>query len=570
VRLAQRLLLGSLALLLTFILVIVTVSGGRLRSQLEREAIERLTRSARLAASEWSESQDADATADTLGALLGLRVTLIAPNGRVVGDSDVPPSELSAIESHANRPEILAALDTGAGWARRASVSVGHEQLYVATRAPRGVARVSLDAAEIDGVARQAQWSVLMAGAIALLGAAVLAVLFARGIARPVAQLRDVAQALAAGDRSRRPALAAPGEVGDLAIAIHRMAEQIDNRLGALETEEVLLDATLESLSEGVIVVDRARRVVRANASARRLLAIDDPLPFTTDRLPRDRPVRDALAEALDGGEIDEMELTLGGRTLLVRASSLGVAGAVLTLRDVTAGRRLEATRRDFVANVSHELKTPLTVIGGFAETLHDDDIEPAQRRRFADAIQTSAQRMQRLVDDLLDLSRIESGGWKPSPAALDLPAIIGDALLPCRPAAERKGIALEAAIPPGLTTIYADATAVRQILGNLVDNAIRYTAEGRITVFAEAAPGGVWLGVRDTGVGIAPEHLSRIFERFYRVDAARSREAGGTGLGLAIVKHLTEAHGGQVRAESTPGRGTTIAAFLPMAVPVA
>jgi signal transduction histidine kinase len=173
-------------------------------------------------------------------------------------------------------------------------------------------------------------------------------------------------------------------------------------------------------------------------------------------------------------------------------------------------------------------------------------------------------------VDDLLDLSRIESGGWKPSPARLDLAAVIGDALLPCQPSAERKGVVLDVELPPHLTTIHADPTALRQILGNLVDNAIRYTTDGRITAFAEPAPGGVWIGVRDTGIGIASEHLPRIFERFYRVDAARSREAGGTGLGLAIVKHLTEAHGGRVRAESTPGRGTTITAFFPSAVTAA
>jgi signal transduction histidine kinase len=204
----------------------------------------------------------------------------------------------------------------------------------------------------------------------------------------------------------------------------------------------------------------------------------------------------------------------------------------------------------------------------GFAETLRDEEIEPAERRRFAAAIESSAQRMQRVVDDLLDLSRIESGGWRPSPATLDLSTIVGDVLLPCQSAAERKGITLDADLPPE-ATVQADPTALRQILSNLIDNAIRYTASGRITVFAERASDGVWIGVRDTGIGIAPEHLPRIFERFYRVDDARSREAGGTGLGLAIVKHLTEAHGGRVRAESVLGRGTTIAALFPSAVPI-
>jgi signal transduction histidine kinase len=304
--------------------------------------------------------------------------------------------------------------------------------------------------------------------------------------------------------------------------------------------------------------------VVRANDSARRLIALEDALPFPAERLPRDRALRDALAEALDGGTVDEMEVSLFGRTLLVRAKPLGDHGAVLTLRDVTAARRLEATRRDFVANVSHELKTPLTIIGGFAETLRDADIETGQRQHFAETIHASAQRMQRLVDDLLDLSRIESGGWKPNPTHLDVNAVVADLLFPYRHAAEEKRIQLDTALAPGAETVYADATALRQILGNLVDNAIRYTTDGRITVFAEPEREGLWIGVRDTGIGIAPEHLPRIFERFYRADAARSRAAGGTGLGLAIVKHLAEAHGGRVRADSSVGRGTTIATFFP------
>jgi signal transduction histidine kinase len=565
---AQRLLLGSLALLLIYIVVVVALSGDRLASQLERLTIDRLARDARMVALDWDSGAEPDALADTAGAVLGMRVTLIGPDGRVLGDSDEPPSQLPALENHSTRPEVRAALDSGVGWARRASASIGRDQLYVAVRAPFGVARVSIDPGEVETIVRRAQWTILMASIIALVAVAVLGMLFARGVARPLTELRDVAQALAAGDLSRRPALAASGEVGDLGAAIHRMAEQLDSRMRALETDEVLLAATIESLSEGVVIVDDRRRVVRANDAARRMLGLDETLPFPAERLPRDRPLRDALAEALSGAATDETELPLGARTLLVRAKPLGAtAGAVVVVRDVTAARRLEATRRDFVANVSHELKTPLTVISGFAETLHDEAIEPAQRRRFAEAIQTSAQRMQRVVDDLLDLSRIESGGWKPSPAPIDLAAFVGDALLACRPTAERKGIALDASIPRDATTVVADGTAVRQILSNLIDNAIRYTAAGAVTVFAERTAGGIWIGVRDTGVGIPREHLPRIFERFYRVDAARSREAGGTGLGLAIVKHLTEAHGGTVRAESAPGRGTTIAAFFPDAV---
>ncbi len=543
--LARRLLLGSLALLLTLVLLVVTLGDDRMRNPIERLVQDRLEREARLVAIDWSVSQDPDALADTAGAVLGVRVTLVAPDGRVVGDSDESADQLAQLENHGARPEIREALESGAGRARRVSASVGRDQLYSAVRAPLGVVRLSIDPATVDVIVRRAQWSIVSVAAIALAVAGALAMLFARGIGRQLTELRDVAQALASGDLSRRPVLAAPGEVGELAGAVHRMAEQLDSRMRAMERDELLLAATIESLSEGVIVVDSSRRVIRANDAARYLLGVDDSPPFPSERLPRDRMLRDALAEALDGGTTDEMEIAFGDRILLLRAKSLKDGGAVLAMRDVTASRRLEATRRDFVANVSHELKTPLTVISGFAETLLDEDEEPAQRRRFAEAIQASAHRMHRMVDDLLDLSRIESGGWKPAPTALDASAIVGDTLLPYRPAAEQKGITLDVEIAPDVQTVSADATALRQVVSNLVDNAIRHTAAGgSVTAFARAEDNGVWIGVRDTGVGITPAHLPRIFERFYRVDAARSRAGGGTGLGLAIVKHLTEAHG--------------------------
>jgi two-component system phosphate regulon sensor histidine kinase PhoR len=225
--------------------------------------------------------------------------------------------------------------------------------------------------------------------------------------------------------------------------------------------------------------------------------------------------------------------------------------------------------RRDFVANVSHELRTPLTIIGGFAETLVHDDPPVDRRQQFAERILSNTRRMQRIVDDLLDLSRIESGSWTPNPVSVDLAAVAADVMTAARDAAGAKGVRLEASIHPRAREICADPTAIRQVLGNLVENAVRYTTTGHVAIFSLAREdGGVTVGVRDTGSGIAPEHLSRIFERFYRVDPGRSREEGGTGLGLSIVKHLIEAHGGTVRAESTVGVGTTISIHLPARTP--
>lgn len=224
----------------------------------------------------------------------------------------------------------------------------------------------------------------------------------------------------------------------------------------------------------------------------------------------------------------------------------------------------LEGTRRDFVANVSHELRTPLTVVSGFAETLAEDDLNDATRKEFAGMIVSNTRRMQRIVDDLLDLSRIESGGWIPKPEPLDLAESVGEVVSALSPAVSEGGPSIRTYLPPGATTVYADRTAVRQIVSNLVANAIRHTPHGVITIFSEKDQNGIWLGVRDTGEGISEEHLPRIFERFYRVDSGRSREQGGTGLGLAIVRHMAEAHRGRVRANSRVGEGTSIAVFFP------
>jgi two-component system phosphate regulon sensor histidine kinase PhoR len=420
--------------------------------------------------------------------------------------------------------------------------------------------------ATTQALVREARDDVYIIGFFALAIAAAIAFLFARAVTRPVIELRDVARALAAGDLTRRPALGAPGEVGDLAIAIHRLAEQLSGRLSALEEEESLLTALLDSLNEGVMAIDARQRVVRINAIGKRLLRVRDPVPFTLDRLPRERVLREAVAAALSGTVTESIETFIDGRNLSLSARPLARGGAVLALLDLTPTRRLETIRRDFVANVSHELKTPLTSVGGFAETLLDDALPAPQRKQFAETILTNTRRMQRIVDDLLDLSRIESGGWVPNPQMVDVASVAADATTRAKSVADEKNVALDVEINDNAREAYADPTALRQVLSNLAENAIRHTFSGRVTVFTDPEENGVWVGVKDTGIGIAAEHLPRIFERFYRADRARSRDEGGTGLGLAIVRHLVEAHGGSVKAESQPGRGTTVSAFFPSA----
>ena len=564
-RLAQRLLVGTLSVVVLHSLWVTVVVDRSLRRRTTEQTVERLASGVRRVTVQWVAGADPDAVADAAAAALGHRVTLIYSAGTVVGDSEFDDVALRSLENHAARPEVEAARREGRGFARRRSPSAGDEELYVAVQAPLGVARVSLPAARLEASFDRAQRDIYGAGLVALVAAALVAWFFSRAVSRPVIELRDVARGLAAGDLSRRPALSAPGEVGDLAVAVHRLAEQLDQRLHALAAEESLLNQLIDSLNEGAIAVDARSRVVRINAIGRRLLNVHDDPPFALDRLPRDRALREAVAAALAGRPTEGAELELAGRTLTLTSRPLPGGGAVLALYDLTPVRRLEAVRRDFVANVSHELKTPLTVVGGFAETLVDDDMPLEQRRHFAEAIVVNARRMQRIVDDLLDLSRIESGGWRPNPATVDLRVVAPEAVEAARAVAEGKGVTLDLALPEDRCCVWADPTAVRQIIGNLVDNAVRYTSAGSVTVFTEAEPdGGMWVGVRDTGSGIPAAHLPRIFERFYRVDPARSREAGGTGLGLAIVRHLTEAHDGRVDAASAVGRGTTIRALFP------
>lgn len=401
----------------------------------------------------------------------------------------------------------------------------------------------------------------------ALLGAATalaLAALLSRSITSALRDLTDVTRQLAAGNLSNRPALSAPEELRDLSSAVHRLAEQLGARMGALQAEDALLTALIESLNEGVVALGSRQQVLRINSAGRDILRVTDEVPFPGDRLPRARELHHAIQAALKGDTTELADLSIGGRVVSLIARPLEGGGAVLALFDLTRIRKLESVRRDFVANASHELRTPLTVIGGFAETLAEDELPEAQRRQFATAIRSHTERMQRIVDDLLDLSRLESGNWTPAATTLDLCALVGEALASVESRAQANSIALQTEIDDDASVLVADRTALQQILSNLIENSVRHTVSGGVTVFTRRDAGGIWIGVRDTGPGISPEHLPRIFERFYRIDVGRSRESGGTGLGLAIVKHLVETHGGRLEATSQLGQGTTIAAFFP------
>jgi two-component system phosphate regulon sensor histidine kinase PhoR len=565
VKLAPRLLLQSLAIVGVMVVSVVLIIDNQLYSSIVEQTTHDLAGEAKLVATEWRPDVDPDSLADQAGFATGHRITLIDSTGHVVGDSEFDGPALQALENHATRPEVVAARQTGIGSIKRMSPSTGEEQLYVAVKAPRGTARVSVTTRAVEDIFASARSGVLVAGLISFLLAGILAVLFSRSVSRPIVDLSNVARSLAAGERNRHPPLAAPGEVGDLADAVHRLAEQLEARISALAAEQSVLSALVETLNEGVIAISPAHEVVRISETGRRLLSIDRPVPFGVDFLPRDATLRNAIALALSGTATEPEELIIDETTLSLTARPLVNGGAVVALFDLTPIRKLEAVRRDFVANVSHELRTPLTIIGGFAETLQDPEIPAARRAEFARTIFTNTQRMQRIVDELLDLSRIETGHWRPRPESIRIADLAAEVFARSAASAKSKSVTLDTSIDPEAQTIVADRTALEQILMNLVENALRHTGEGgRIAIETLAEADGVSLIVSDTGSGIPAEHLPRIFERFYRADSGRSREAGGTGLGLAIVRHLVEAHGGMVRAESVVGTGTTIRIFFP------
>jgi two-component system phosphate regulon sensor histidine kinase PhoR len=399
---------------------------------------------------------------------------------------------------------------------------------------------------------------------VAITAGAAPAILIAYTTARPVEELRDMAREMSKGRPVRPMWFKGSEEVTALALALSEVSEQFERTRDEARAGELLVAALAESLNEGIIAIDVQQRVVRINEEARQLLRIKDSVPFSTDYLPRDRTLRDALSAAMRGEEALPVEARIEGRMVSVTANPLATGGAVLALYDVTPFRKLEAVRRDFVANVSHELRTPLTVIRGFIETLQDEDIPPELRQQFLGMASGNVQRMQRIVDDLLDLSRIESGGWMPHANDIELREVMAEVLAPLQAAAEGRGVALNITLAANAQSAFVDATAVRQVLSNLAENALRHTSTGFVELFSIRDDSGIWLGVRDSGTGIPAEHLPRIFERFYRADPSRSREGGGTGLGLSIVKHLAESHGGKIRAESTVGTGTTIAAWFP------
>jgi two-component system phosphate regulon sensor histidine kinase PhoR len=561
----KRFILGTFLVLLLALGTLVWHAGWTLKSTLGDDVAAVLQREARLvSAGLGSDPARWQEIVRRYSSATGNRITLIDRSGRVVADSDFRPGPLPAIENHADRPEVRAALAGGVGREIRESETVGRSLMYVAIAGGPGVVRVAEDMSRALAIVRQVQGALAGSALLALVVGLLAAAISARSVARPLVELSGAARAIASGAPPRFPR-SGISEIDALVRALREMHQQLAARFDELRREKAESGAFVESMVEGVIAADARGRISTANPAARRMLGYDpgDPLPDLRE-LFRVKAAREVVARAIATGGEQSRTVELDGRTLLITARALPAGGAVLVLHDLTETRRLEAVRRDFVANVSHELRTPLTSISGYAETLLTDPPDSKTSHRFLETIHGNARRMQRLVDDLLDLSRLEAGRWQPEVADVDAAALAREIWSGLADRRDARTISFEASSAPD-TVLHADPDALRHILTNLLDNSLRHTpAEGRIGVTVRAEGTGVAVDVSDSGRGIGREHLPRIFERFYRADASRSREEGGTGLGLAIVKHLVEGHGGRVAAESEPGRGTTITCWFP------
>ncbi|MBW3628586.1 MAG: HAMP domain-containing protein [Gemmatimonadetes bacterium] len=580
-RASQQLFLSYLLLIAVLITALSAGAESRLRRILVEGVERQLAAELSLAATFYDASTDlpADSVADLLGRRSGHRVTVIAPDGVVLGESARDGVALSAMENHAARPEVREAVKMGRGGAIRASETVGRNLLYATVRSSRGdIVRVATPLTEVDAAVSRAQRGIFGVGALAVLLAVGLSLGFSVAVTRPLRRVTAAARAAAAGDLSIRLRESRSDELGEVAGALDSLAEELQRRVLQVEEERAEMQALIDSMSEGVLALARDGTVRRANPAARRMFGLGRRAQGLTPEAVARRPdflrlVRRALA----GETVTPTEFVSDGRSVLATAHPLPDGGAVLVFLDVSELRRLEGVRRDFVANASHELKTPLTAIRGYSETMLDPELAPELVRKFANVVKVNADRLQRIVDDLLDLSRVESGGWKIEPERLSVTKVATEAWSAETTVASRT-VALSFMIDPAADLVYADPAAVRQVFSNLFSNALRYTPEGgSITVRAdvstrpglegESRPRWVKVEVQDTGSGIPSVHVARIFERFYRVDPARSRETeGGTGLGLSIVKHLVEAHGGSADARSEIGSGTVIRFTLPLA----
>jgi two-component system phosphate regulon sensor histidine kinase PhoR len=512
--------------------------------------------------------------------IVPIRLTVILPDGLVLGDSEADPAEM---ENHADRPEIIHALDGQPGASLRFSATLNHRRMYVALplgKDPiKGVLRVSIAVTAVEKQLQRITMRLVIGGIIIALLTSLVCLIISKRISRPIEIMRQGADRFAQGDLNHRLQPPNTVELASLARAMNQMAEELEHRIQAIIRQGKESETVLSSMMEGVVALDMDERITQLNDAAARLLkASPDALrERSIQEVIRHRRVHEMIHATLSRGETTEDDIAIyqnQEQILNIRCTPLVGArgqrnGALLVFNDVTRLRRLEMIRREFAANVSHEIKTPLTAIKGFVQTLLEGPVdEEAERQRFLNIIHKHVNRLTVIVDDLMQLSRLEQDeeGVPLTMFTAPVKEVIDSAAALCRTKADEKEIKFAIACDPDLTA-RMDVELMEQAAVNLLDNAVKYSPTGsRVRITVEAVADQITIRFQDNGIGISEKHLPRLFERFYRVDKARSRQMGGTGLGLAIVKHIVQAHGGSVSVTSTLGKGSLFTITIPAA----
>jgi two-component system phosphate regulon sensor histidine kinase PhoR len=516
-----------------------------------------------------------------IGKSAATRITIILPSGKVVGDSEKDPSRM---DNHVDRPEFIDALNGPSGTSIRYSRTLEKDMMYVGIPIKKknhilAVVRTSIPVNDIDLVLNSMKIKIAFGCLVVAVFAAMLSLFVSRRITRPIEQIKIWAESITRGEFHLRPQVAESEEIGALAESLNRMAVELREHIDTVMRQRNEIEAVLSSMVEGVIAVDMEERVISMNHAAAKMFGCDpaEVQGRSIQEVVRNTVLHQFVKNALSSQEAVEKEIVLSsdgdrflnGHGTLLRDAEGKQIGALIVLNDVTRLLRLEKIRREFVANVSHEIKTPITAIKGFVENLRDGSVENHEdAERFLEIISKHVDRLEAIIEDLLSLSRIEQEAERKE-VVLDesrLKDVLETAIQVCEANAIAKKIEVELSCAEDIVAKF-DPLLLEQAVVNLLDNAIKYSGEGK-TVWVEAvqAEKEIIVSVRDQGCGIEKNHLPRLFERFYRTDKARSRQLGGTGLGLAIVKHIAQAHGGHVAVESTPGKGSTFSIHLPLA----
>ena len=505
------------------------------------------------------------------------RITVILANGDVRGDSEADPN---LMEKHLDRPEVADAFSGKIGSIVRYSWTLKQDMIYVAIPLERNgsidaVLRTAAPLTDLEKKLKRIYGQIFLGGLAIATIAVILSILIARNISRPIEEIRQGAEQFARGNLRHRLPKTGFDEIAGLSETINGMAGELEKRIQTISRQRNELEAVLSSMVEAVIAIDSNERVISMNAAARKMFAPTDARfeGRIIQELIRNVQLHEFVRKALSTLENIENDIVLNpgsetivhARSTMLRGAGELYAGILIVMNDVTQIRKLENMRRDFAANVSHELKTPLTAIRGFVETLQQqkETDNPEQTERFLQIIARHVDRLNRLIDDLMSLSRIEQEKQiHPKPARLK--AVLHQAVQICGARAREKDIQIHLDCPDDLEAS-VDSNLIEQAVVNLLDNAVAYSDQGsEIRIEAVSDDTNVIVRCKDRGIGIEKKHLPRIFERFYRVEKARSRKMGGTGLGLAIVKHIARAHGGRVTVESALGQGSIFSIYLP------